>query len=221
MEVSLGGWSRSCLCPRSGPLKRIAGRLLTGRIFPPGFAKGGDRKSLTLHAKDEDLLLAVAAANPRTIAVLVCGSAVIMERWREAVPAIVVLWYAGMEGGNALADILLGKKKPTGRLPFAIPTSADHLPPFDNKAKTVSYSPLHGQALLDHLGVQAAFPFGFGLTTSRVATHDSAGVRPRRLPAASVRHGGLPARQRRTACRCRCPGGSEAGRRAPGTGTLA
>jgi len=145
-------------------LGKLAGRILTGRMFPAGLAAGGDRKSLTLHTADEDLLLAVTEANSRTVAVVVCGGAVIMERWRETVPSILILWYPGMEGGHALADIVLGKKKPTGRLPFAIPTSAEHLPPFDNKAKTVSYSPLHGQALINHLRVQAAYPFGFGLT---------------------------------------------------------
>jgi beta-glucosidase len=69
-----------------------------------------------------------------------------------------------MEGGRALADLLLGRERPTGRLPFAIPTSADHLPAFDPDATAVEYGPLHGQALLDHLGVAAAYPYGFGLT---------------------------------------------------------
>jgi hypothetical protein len=53
---------------------------------------------------------------------------------------------------------------PTGRLPFAIPSSADHLPPFDPDARRVEYGELHGQALLDRLGVAAAYPYGFGLT---------------------------------------------------------
>ncbi|MCX8032205.1 MAG: glycoside hydrolase family 3 C-terminal domain-containing protein [Thermoleophilia bacterium] len=125
---------------------------------------GGDRRALTLHEEDEDLILAVAAAKPRTIVVLMCGSPVLMERWREKVPAILILWYPGMDGGHALADIVLGKRAPSGRLPFAIPTSADHLPYFDPDAVEVEYGPLHGQALLDHLGVKAAFPCGFGLT---------------------------------------------------------
>ena len=127
-------------------------------------AEGGDRKSLTLHAEDEALLLAVAAANPRTVAVVMCGGPVLMERWRHAVPGILILWYPGMEGGHALADIVLGKERPTGRLPFAIPLSEEHLPPFDPEAKVVEYGPLHGQALLDHLGVPAAYPYGFGLS---------------------------------------------------------
>jgi beta-glucosidase len=128
------------------------------------FGGGGDRRTLTLHDDEEALIHTVAAANSRTIVVLVCGSAVLMERWRYSVPGIVILWYAGMEGGHALADVVLGRARPTGRLPFAIPTSADHLPPFDPDATVVEYGELHGQALLDHLGEPAAYPYGFGLT---------------------------------------------------------
>ena len=153
------------------PLRRIprlaatmAKRALTGKGIGPEFSGGGDRRSLRLHQDEEELILAVAAVNKRTVVALVCGSAVLMERWRYAVPAILIVWYAGMEGGHALADLALGKEKPSGRLPFAIPTSEDHLPSFDPSATTVDYGPLHGQALLDHLGVPAAYPYGFGLT---------------------------------------------------------
>ncbi|MCE5254365.1 MAG: glycoside hydrolase family 3 C-terminal domain-containing protein [Actinomycetia bacterium] len=131
-----------------------------GRVMPGG----GDRRSLTLHDDEERLIQAVAAANARTVVVLMCGSAVLMEGWRHSVPGILILWYPGMEGGHALADVVLGRAKPTGRLPFVIPTSPDHLPPFDPAADTVEYDELHGQALLDHLGVPAAYPYGFGLT---------------------------------------------------------
>jgi beta-glucosidase len=129
-----------------------------------GLTSGGDRRSLSLHAEDEALVLSVAAANSRTIAALMCGNAVIMERWRQAVPGILILWYPGMEGGHAFADVVLGKERPTGRLPFSIPTSEEHLPSFDRTATVLEYGSLHGQALLDHLGVAAAFPYGFGLT---------------------------------------------------------
>jgi beta-glucosidase len=125
---------------------------------------GGDRAPLSLHDADERLISAVASANPRVIVVIMCGSAVLMERWRAAVPGILILWYPGMEGGHALADIVLGKQAPTGRLPFAIPVSEQHLPPFDPGADTVEYGRLHGQRLLDQLGVRAAYRYGFGLT---------------------------------------------------------
>jgi beta-glucosidase len=144
---------------------RSGGSFLAARLFGRGdLSGGGDRRSLTLSAADEDLLLAVAAANPRTVAAIMCGGAVLMERWRHAVPAILMLWYPGMEGGHALADIVLGRRSPTGRLPFVIPTSEEHLPPFDPDATVAEYGRLLGQALLDHLGVPAAYRFGFGLS---------------------------------------------------------
>jgi beta-glucosidase len=125
---------------------------------------GGDRRRLELSEADEALVLATVAANPRTIVVVMGGSAVLMERWREKVPAIVLLWYPGMEGGHALADVLLGTIAPSGRLPFAIPTSAAHLPAFDPDATRITYDLWHGQWRLDRDRHAAAFPFGFGLT---------------------------------------------------------
>jgi beta-glucosidase len=142
-------------------VERALARMAAGES-PVGV--GGDRKSLRLHEADEALIQAVAAANPRVVVAIECGSAVIMESWRHSVPGILLLWYPGMEGGHALADILLGRVGPSGRLPFAIPTSEAHLPFFDPEAATIEYGPLHGQNLLDHLGVDAAYPFGFGLT---------------------------------------------------------
>jgi hypothetical protein len=106
-----------------------------------GMSPGGDRRRLELSAADEALVRAVAAANPRTIVVVMSGSTVVMEGWRTRVPAIVQLWYPGMEGGHALADVLLGAAEAGGRLPFAIPTSADHLPDFDPDATAITYDP--------------------------------------------------------------------------------
>jgi len=153
------------LLPRP-PLRSIPRLLLAAarlRLSEAGGPTGGDRRTLTLHHEEETLIQSVGAANARTIVVLMCGSAVLMERWRHSVPGILILWYPGMEGGHALADIILGSRKPTGRMPFAIPTSANHLPPFDPDATVLEYGELHGQALLDHMGVKAAYPYGFGL----------------------------------------------------------
>lgn len=127
------------------------------------FGRGGDRESLTLHAADEQLISAVAAANPRTAVVLIGGSAIIVEAWREKVPAILHAWYPGMEGGRALADVLTGAAEPGGRLPVAIPSSANHLPYFDAEARTIVYDAWWGQRMLDRDGHAAAYPFGFGL----------------------------------------------------------
>lgn len=142
----------------------IAKKILPGHGGEEGgFSAGGDRERLTLHPRDEALVLAVAAANPRTIVVLMIGSAVITEAWRERVSGIVVLWYPGMEGGHALADVLLGRVNPGGRLPCTFPKRADDLPFFDRDATKITYDLWHGYRKLARDGAEAAFPFGFGL----------------------------------------------------------
>ena len=78
-------------------------------------------------------------------------------------------WYSGMEGGHALADVLLGRVDATGRLPFSIPTDEAHLPAFDRDAPAITYDRWFGQRLLDHLGVSAAYPLGFGLSYTTFA----------------------------------------------------
>jgi beta-glucosidase len=136
-------------------------------IMTDGDRYGGDRARLTLRPIDEDVIRAVSAANPLTIVCVVAGGAVLMESWRHEVPAILIMWYAGMEGGRALGDVLAGAQNPAGRLPFSIPTSPDHLPFFDRAATTIRYDRFHGQRLLDRMGVAAAFPHGFGLSYTR------------------------------------------------------
>ena len=107
-----------------------------------GFSNGGDREQLTLHDADEALIDAVAAANARTVVCLVAGSAVLTETWRHRVPAVAQVWYSGMQGGHGIADVLTGAVDATGRLPFTVPTDADHLPPFDRDADAVTYDAL-------------------------------------------------------------------------------
>jgi beta-glucosidase len=129
-----------------------------------GFSTGGDRSSLRLHPEDEELVLAVAAANPRTVVAIVAGSAVLIDAWADAVPAVLQAWYSGMEGGHALADVLLGRVDASGRLPFSVPTDAEHLPPFDRDAERIVYDGWHGWWLLERDDHPPAFPFGFGLS---------------------------------------------------------
>ncbi|RZS87385.1 beta-glucosidase [Motilibacter rhizosphaerae] len=138
---------------------------------------GGDRARLTLRPVDEEIIRAVAQANPRTVVAVVAAGAVVIEGWRESVPGIVMAWYAGMEGGHALADVLLGTVDPSGRLPFSIPTSEEHLPAFDRDATTAVYDRWHGQKLLDKLGVEAAYPLGFGLSYSSFSLSEASAER--------------------------------------------
>jgi beta-glucosidase len=139
-----------------------------------GFAPGGDRRRLTLSSDDEAMIIAAVAANPRTIVVIMGGSATVMESWRHRVPAIVVLWYPGVEGGHALADVLLGHVSPSGRLPFSIPTDERHLPHWDPDAITEVYDGWHGHWLLTRNGHEAAYPFGFGLSYTSFVLGDFA-----------------------------------------------
>ena len=128
--------------------------------MPPG----GDRKLLTLHLEDEALIQGVAASNPRTVVALMGGSAIIVESWRGQVPAILMLWYPGMEGGHAFADILLGKVNPSGKLPCVFAARSEDLPYYDMNAKAIMYDLWHGYRKLERDEVAPAFPFGFGLS---------------------------------------------------------
>jgi beta-glucosidase len=133
--------------------------------MPPG----GDRKLLTLHPVEEALIRAVAASNPRTVVAMMGGSAIITENWRGLVPAILMLWYPGMEGGHAFADILLGKVNPSGRLPCVFAARSEDLPYFDMNAKAITYDLWHGYRKLERDGNAPAFPFGFGLSYTTFA----------------------------------------------------
>ncbi len=137
-----------------------------------GTGAGGDRASLRLRPVDAEIIRAVAAANPRTVVAVVAAGAVITEEWRAQVPAILFSWYAGSEGGHALADVLTGAVDASGRLPFSVPTDEAHLPFFDRDATAITYDRWFGQRLLDRDGHAAAFPLGWGLSYSSFALSD-------------------------------------------------
>lgn len=130
------------------------------------FMSGGDRRSLGLPDQDVALIEAVCAAGERVVVCVIAGSAVTMP-WLERTAATLITWYPGMEGGRAIADVLLGRSEPGGRLPFAVPTDEAHLVHFDPDATTETYGLLHGQWKLDADGHAAQLPFGFGLGYTR------------------------------------------------------
>lgn len=133
---------------------------------------GGDRASVRLRKQDVDLINATVAANPRTIVCITTAGAVITEEFRHKVPGLVFSWYSGTQGGNALADVLTGQIDASGRLPYAIPKTEDDLPFFEKDAKSIEYDRWFGQRLLDHKGVEAAYPLGFGLSYTKFETKD-------------------------------------------------
>ena len=125
---------------------------------------GGDRDNLGLHPEDAKLINTIADFNPKIAVVLVGGSAITMEDWKFKAKAILMAWYSGMQGGNALANILFGKVNPSGKLPFTIPKDPDHLPFFDKLADEIEYGYYHGYALFEKQNIKPAFPFGFGMS---------------------------------------------------------
>jgi len=124
---------------------------------------GGDRHDLRLRTEDVALIRAVAAVNPRTVVVVITGGAVVLDPWDHEVAGLLLAWYPGMEGGRAIADLLLGDAEPGGRLPVALPRRREDLPVVDWNARTVAYGRWWGQRKLDRDGTAAAYPFGFGL----------------------------------------------------------
>lgn len=131
--------------------------------------KGGDRYPLGLKDFDIRMIQTAAQANSRVVVALIGGSAITMEEWKNDVPAILMAWYFGMEGANALPRVLFGDVNPSGKLPFTIPTDVDQLPPFDPYAPEVEYGYYHGYTSIDKKGLQPAFRFGYGLSYTSFA----------------------------------------------------
>ncbi|MFJ3322675.1 MULTISPECIES: glycoside hydrolase family 3 protein [unclassified Curtobacterium] len=129
-------------------------------------SEGYDRSSLALPGHQDDLVRAVAAANPNTVVVVNAGSPVEMP-WRNDVAAVLLTWFGGQEYGNALADVLTGAREPGGRLPTTWPVAMADVPvlevtPVDGK---VSYDEgVHiGYRAWLRAGTEPAYPFGHGL----------------------------------------------------------
>ncbi|MEU9133138.1 glycoside hydrolase family 3 C-terminal domain-containing protein [Kitasatospora sp. NPDC048540] len=89
--------------------------------------EGVDRADLALPGRQDDLVHRVAAANPNTVVVVNAGSPVLMP-WRDQVAAVLLTWFPGQEAGAALADVLLGRTEPGGRLPTTWPAGAADAP---------------------------------------------------------------------------------------------
>lgn len=130
-------------------------------------SRGGDRTSLDLPEAQVALIETAKASGKPVVVVLVAGSAVLVEGWRQGTAAILQTFYAGMEGGTALARLLFGEVTPSGKLPFTVARAAEDYPFFDIDADAIEYGPLHGYTLLEQRGVAARYPFGHGLSYAR------------------------------------------------------
>ena len=132
-------------------------------VTEEGF-KGGDRTSIDLPKPEQDLLEAVAAAGKPVVLVLSNGSALAVNWAKEHVNAIVESWYAGEEGGTAIAATLSGKNNPAGRLPVTFYTGVEQLPPFeDYSMQNRTYRYFKDKPL---------YPFGYGLSYTTFSYSD-------------------------------------------------
>jgi beta-glucosidase len=132
-------------------------------VSEEGF-KGGDRTSIDLPKPEEALLEAVTAAGKPVVLVLANGSALAVNWANEHVNAIIESWYAGEEGGSAIAETLSGRNNPSGRLPVTFYTGLDQLPPFEDYAmQNRTYRYFQGKPL---------YPFGYGLSYTTFSYSD-------------------------------------------------
>lgn len=148
--------------------------------FDPQIEREGFDRSYALPWGQDDLIAAVAAANPHTIVTMTSGGGVDTRRWLNAVPAFVQTWYSGQEGGTALAEILFGARSPEGKLPVSFERSWEENPTHDHY-----YPAPHAEGATPHVeyaegvflgyryyttkGIHPLFPFGFGLSYTSFA----------------------------------------------------
>ncbi len=126
------------------------------RVDFPGF-RGGDRTNIEMPEVQRKLLKALKATGKPVVFVLCAGSAMAVTWENENLDAILDAWYAGQEGGTAVAEVLFGDYNPAGRLPVTFYASADQIPDFEdynmNKGRTYRY-----------FRDKPLYPFGYGLS---------------------------------------------------------
>ena len=127
----------------------------------------GDRTSLDLIGRQDELVEAIAALGKPVVAFLFNGRPLSINHLIAHVPVIFECWYLGQETGHAVADVLFGDYNPGGKLPISFPRSAGHLPVFYN------YKPSARRGYLFD-DVSPLFAFGYGLSYTTFAINESA-----------------------------------------------
>jgi len=156
--------------------------VVTGSLTAEWESEGRDRDSMSLPGDQDRLIAAVLEARPDTVVVLNGGSAVAMP-WIRSASAVLQVWYPGQEGGEALADVLLGKAEPAGRLPTTFGERAEHYPShlnYPGEAGTVRYGEgiFVGYRGFERLAREPLFPFGHGLSYTSFEFGDAVVDRP-------------------------------------------
>jgi len=124
----------------------------------------GDRESISLPESQVNYIKELAIHGVKIVLVLTGGSPIALGDVEDMVDAILFVWYPGMEGGRAVADVLFGDVSPAGKLPVTFPRSLDQLPAFED------YS-MNGRTYR-FMTEEPLYPFGFGLSYSCFAYSD-------------------------------------------------
>jgi beta-glucosidase len=161
-----------------GSAAAVAAQSDVAIVFVTQHNSEGSDGSLELQNNQDELVAAVAKANPKTIVVIESGGAVFMP-WERQVPAILEAFYPGIRGGAAIARILTGKVNPSGHLPISFPASSDQLAhreiaglglPNDTPAQlNYDEGATVGYKWYDAKGYRPLFAFGHGLSYTRFA----------------------------------------------------
>ncbi|MFN7138821.1 MAG: glycoside hydrolase family 3 C-terminal domain-containing protein, partial [Limisphaerales bacterium] len=134
-------------------------------------SEGFDRSSLDLPVGHNELIFEVAKAQPNTVVVLINGAAVTMP-WLDRIPGLLEAWLGGQAGGAAIADALLGRINPSGKLAETFPRRLEDTPtgtdfPGRNGVSEYGERLLIGYRHYDTRKIEPLFPFGFGLSYTR------------------------------------------------------
>jgi beta-glucosidase len=138
--------------------------------------EGLDRTYLELPPVQEELIRAVYAANPKTVLVVLNGGPVSVKWERDNLPAVLDMFYAGEEGGHAVADVLFGNYNPAGRLPYTVYESASQVPPMTEYDITKGFTYMYFQG-------EPVYPFGHGLSYTNFA-YSNLRISPQQIPGA-------------------------------------
>ncbi|MBJ7555901.1 glycoside hydrolase family 3 C-terminal domain-containing protein [Marinomonas spartinae] len=143
--------------------------------------EGGDLPHIRLPGRQDELIDAVAAVNSKTIVVLQTGGPVEMP-WLNKVSAVLQAWYPGQEAGNAIADVLLGKQEPSGRLAQTFPVIYEDTPiavgdtqVYPGREGKIVYQEgeFFGYRHYDEHDIEPLFAFGFGLGYTQFSLQDA------------------------------------------------
>lgn len=137
--------------------------VVVGRI-PADEGENCDLTTIVLNSTQTALVNAVGAANRNCAVVLIGGSGFVLSDCLQNAPALLMAWYPGLEGGNAIADVIFGDVNPSGKLSVTFPKSEAQIPMFDLNVLDDVYPYYHGYRYFDKYNLEPEFAFGHGLS---------------------------------------------------------